>query len=133
MKYEKEYFDYIRRSLIYRIVKNSLDTVSYKSQKRTELIRLVTADIFVKDEKKLWKEEVENFVLANKNNSIKTYSKYYTTDKFEEVYIDSYLFEHKSLLLELIFLVRGLKSQFKEKIESRGKIKEYFRSKRSRI
>lgn len=130
MKYEKAYFDHIRRSLIYRIVKNSLDTVSYKSQKRTDLIRLVTADIFLKDDKKLWKEEVEKFVMSNKNNAIKTYSKYYTTDRFEAVYNDSYLFEHKELLVELVYLVRGLKNQFKERIELQGNIRSYFKDKR---
>lgn len=117
---------------IRKILTNLLNSVSYQSKDRDSLIGLIVADIMLKDSKRLWMDDLQEFLEKNSRACLKSYGKYYYKDLYEKMYNPIYLSDYKDDLDLFAETVRGFKDRMKSTLVTRKGIKAFFLKKRAK-
>lgn len=117
---------------IRKILTNLLNSVSYRSKDRDSLISLITADIMLKDSKRLWMDDLKEFLEKNSRACLKSYGKYYYKDLYEKMYNPIYLSSYKADLDLFAETVRRFKEVTKSTLVTRKGIKAHFLKKKSK-
>lgn len=130
MSIEKYNLEKEKKLRIKKILANLLNSVSYKSKDKNSLISLVAADIMLKDDKKLWLDDLQEFLEKNSKVCLKSYCKYYAKDSYEKMYNSIYLSDYKADLDLFAKTVREFKDEMKSTLVVRKTIKEYFLKKK---
>lgn len=130
MSIERYNLEQEKKLRIRKILTNLLNSVSYKSKERDSLITVTAADIMLKDDKKLWLADLEEFLEKNSRVCTKTYGKYYYKDLYESMYNPIYLSDYKADLDLFAETVRKFKDTSKSTLVIRKTIKEYFLKKK---
>lgn len=133
MSIERYSLEKEKKLRIKKILINLLNSVSYKSKDKNSLISLVAADIMLKDDKKLWLNDLQEFLEKNSKACLKSYCKYYAKDSYEKMYNSIYLSDYKADLDLFAKTVREFKDRMKSTLVVRKTIKEYFLKKRSNL
>lgn len=124
----KEY----QKRLVKKIVTCSLNTVSYKSLERSQLIDLIVSEIVELDDKMLWREDLKEFLDKCNKSSVRTQHKYYTKDYYETCRKSVILFGYAKYLDELIAMVRKSKNSYIADLKyTERSITAYYRKKRA--
>lgn len=130
MSIERYNLEQEKKQRIRKILTNLLNSVSYKSKERDSLITVTSADIMLKDDKKLWLSDLEEFLEKNSKVCTKTYGKYYCKDLYEKMYNPIYLSDYKADLDLFAETVRKFKDTSKSTLVIRKTIKEHFLKKK---
>lgn len=132
MSIERYNLEQEKKLRIRKILTNLLNSVSYRGKDRDSLISLITADIMLKDSKRLWLDDLREFLEKNSRVCLKSYAKYYCKDLYEKMYNPVYLSDYKADLDLLAETVRGFKDNSKSTLVTRKGIKAYFLKKRAK-
>lgn len=130
MSIERYNLEQEKKLRIRKILTNLLNSVSYKSKERDSLITVATVDIMLKDSKKLWLADLEEFLEKNSRVCIKTYGKYYFKDLYEKMYNPIYLSDYKADLDLFAETVRRFKDITKSTLVTQKSLKSYFLKKK---
>ena len=130
MSIERYNLEQEKKLRIRKILTNLLNSVSYKSKERDSLITVATADIMLKDSKKLWLADLKEFLEKNSRVCIKTYGKYYFKDLYEKMYNPIYLSDYKADLDLFAETVRRFKDITKSTLVTQKSLKSYFLKKK---
>lgn len=132
MSIERYNLEKEKKLRIRKILTNLLNSVSYRSKDRDSLIGLIAADIMLKDSKRLWLDDLQEFLEKNSRVCLKSYSKYYYKDLYETMYNPIYLSGYKADLDLFAETVRRFKDITKSTLVTRKGIKEHFLKKRAK-
>lgn len=132
MSIERYNLEQEKKLRIRKILTNLLNSVSYRGKDRDSLISLITADIMLKDGKRLWLDDLREFLEKNSRVCLKSYAKYYCKDLYEKMYNPIYLSDYKADLDLLVETVRGFKDNSKSTLVTRKGIKAHFLKKRAK-
>lgn len=130
MSIERYNLEKEKKLRIRKILTNLLNSVSYWSKGRDSLIVLITADIMLKDDKRLWMDDLQEFLENNSKACLRSYSKYYYKDMYETMYNPMYLSDYKADLDLFAETVRRFKDSTKSTLVTRKGIKAYFLKKK---
>lgn len=75
MSIERYNLEQEKKLRIRKILANLLNSVSYRSKDRDSLIVLIAADIMLKDTKRLWLDDLQEFLEKNSKACLKSYGK----------------------------------------------------------
>lgn len=132
MSIERYNLEQEKKLRIKKILTNLLNSVSYRSKDRDSLTSLITADIMLKDSKRLWLDDLQEFLEKNSKTCLKSYGKYYYKDMYETMYNPIYLSDYKADLDLFAETVRRFKDGTKSTLVTRKGIKAYFLKKRAK-
>lgn len=124
----KEY----QKTLVRKIVTCSLNTVSYKSLERSQLIDLIVSEIVEKDDKMLWLEDLDEFLKKCDKSSVRTQHKYYLKDYYESCHSLITLLGYDKFLDRFVAEVRKAKNVYSNDLRyTVNSITSYYRKKRA--
>lgn len=132
MSIERYNLEQEKKLRVRKILTNLLNSVSYRSKDRDSLIGLIAADIMLKDNKRLWLDDLKEFLEKNSRVCLKSYGKYYYKDIYEKMYNPIYLSDYKVDLDLFAETIRRFKDVTKSTLVTRKGIKAYFLKKRSK-
>lgn len=133
MSIERYSLEQEKKLRIRKILTNFLNSVSYRSKDRDSLISLITSEIMLKDSKRLWLDNLQEFLEKNSKVCLKSYGKYYYKDLYEKMYNPIYLSDYKDDLDLLAETVRRFKDVTKSSLVTRKGVKAYFLKKRATL
>lgn len=132
MSIERYNLEQEKKLRVRKILANLLNSVSYQSKDRDSLIGLIAADIMLKDDKRLWVDDLKEFLEKNSRACLKSYGKYYYKDAYETMYNPIYLSDYKADLDLFVETVRRFKDVTKSTLVTRKGIKAHFLKKRAK-
>lgn len=133
MSIERYNLEQEKKLRIRKILTNLLNSVSYRSKDRDSLIALIAADIMLEGSKRLWLDDLQEFLEKNSRACLKSYGKYYYKDLYEKMYNPIYLSDYKADLDLFAETVRRFKNITKSTLVTRKGIKAYFLKKRATL